>query len=66
MEGKVKFFNDRKGYGFLSVEGQKEDVFCHYSAIKMTGRKSLAEGDRVSFDVVDGEKGPQAQSVVKL
>ena len=66
MEGRVKFFNDKKGYGFLSVDGQKEDVFCHYSAIKMTGRKTLAEDDKVSFDIADGEKGPVAQNVVKL
>jgi CspA family cold shock protein len=63
-EGTVKWFDDAKGYGFISQEGGK-DVFVHFSSIQHEGFRSLAEGDRVNFDVVDGPKGPQAASVVK-
>ena len=63
-EGTVKWFDDSKGYGFISQEGGK-DVFVHYSSIQREGFRSLAEGDRVSFEVVDGPKGPQAANVVK-
>ena len=67
MEGVVKWFDDKRGFGFLSVEGMKKDTFVHYSAIKGgTGRKTLAEGQAVEFDIVDGDRGPQAASVVKL
>ena len=62
-EGKVKWFNTRKGYGFISTDDGK-DIFVHYSNIESEGYKTLAEGDPVSFDVVDGEKGPRAENVV--
>jgi CspA family cold shock protein len=62
-EGKVKWFNTRKGYGFISTDDGK-DIFVHYSNIAAEGYKSLAEGDAVSFDVVDGEKGPRAENVI--
>ncbi len=64
-EGKVKWFNDKKGFGFIEQDGGK-DLFVHHSAIQGEGFKSLAEGDRVSFDVVDGAKGPAAANVRKL
>jgi CspA family cold shock protein len=63
--GTVKWFNVDKGYGFLEVEGEN-DVFVHFSAIQGDGFKSLDEGQTVQFDVVDGERGPQAANVVKL
>ncbi|AOZ93259.1 cold shock domain-containing protein [Paenibacillus crassostreae] len=65
MQGKVKWFNAEKGYGFLeTTEGG--DVFVHFSAIQTDGFKSLDEGQEVEFDVVDGARGPQAANVVKL
>jgi CspA family cold shock protein len=64
-EGKVKWFNDSKGFGFIEQEGGK-DLFVHHSAIQAEGLKSLAEGDRVSFDVTQGAKGPAAENVRKL
>ena len=64
-EGEVKWFNDSKGYGFIEQDGGK-DLFVHHSAIQGEGFKSLAEGDRVSFDVVQGAKGPAAENVRKL
>ena len=63
--GTVKWFNDAKGFGFLSREGGP-DVFVHFSAIQGSGFKSLAEGDRVEFEIVQGQKGPQAADVVKV
>jgi len=63
-KGTVKWFNDAKGFGFVRMDDGKE-VFVHYSAIVDKGFKSLAEGDTISFDVVEGPKGPQAANVVK-
>ena len=64
-QGTVKWFSEGKGYGFITVDGGS-DVFVHFSAIKVDGFKTLREGEKVSFDIVDGEKGPQAANVVKL
>jgi CspA family cold shock protein len=64
-EGTVKWFNDSKGYGFISQEGGK-DVFVHHESIQAEGFRSLAEGDHVEFEVVQGPKGPQAANVRKL
>ncbi len=64
-QGTVKWFNDQKGYGFISVEDGK-DVFVHHSAIEGSGFKSLQEGDRVSFEIEQGAKGPSAVKVKKL
>jgi CspA family cold shock protein len=63
--GKVKWFNDAKGFGFIEQEAG-EDVFVHFSAIQGEGFKTLVEGQEVEFDIVQGEKGPQAANVVKI
>lgn len=63
--GKVKWFSNAKGYGFIERENG-EDVFVHFSALQGEGFKSLDEGQKVQFDVVQGDKGPQAANVVKL
>ncbi|MBA4495362.1 cold shock domain-containing protein [Paenactinomyces guangxiensis] len=65
MQGKVKWFNAEKGYGFIEREGG-EDVFVHYSAIQMEGFKTLEEGQTVEFEIVEGSRGPQAANVVKM
>jgi CspA family cold shock protein len=63
--GKVKWFSAQKGYGFIECE-DGQDVFVHFSAIKSEGYKTLEEGQKVQFDIVQGEKGPQAKDVVKI
>ena len=64
-EGTVKWFNDRKGYGFIQKD-EGGDLFVHHSAISMEGFRTLAEGERVSFEIENGERGPAAKNVVKL
>jgi CspA family cold shock protein len=64
--GTVKWFNDAKGFGFITPEGGAKDCFAHYSEIQGNGFKSLAEGEKVEFDVIAGTKGPAAQKIVKL
>ena len=66
MTGSVKWFNDSKGFGFLTRDDGEKDVFVHHSAIQGEGFKSLTEGQRVEFEVVQGQKGPAAENVVKL
>ena len=65
VKGTVKWFNATKGYGFISTENG-DDVFVHYSAIEQDGFKTLEEGQQVEFEIVQGEKGPQATNVTKL
>jgi cold shock protein len=65
QNGKVKWFNNEKGFGFIEVEGG-DDVFVHFSAIQGDGYKALEEGQEVSFEIVEGNRGPQAANVVKL
>jgi len=64
-QGTVKWFNESKGYGFITPE-DGPDVFAHYSAIEEQGFKTLAEGNSVSFDIVEGDKGPKASNIVRL
>ncbi len=66
QQGTVKWFNDQKGFGFITVDGGGKDVFVHHSAIEGNGFKSLQEGDRVSFEVEQGAKGPSAVRVKKI
>ena len=63
--GTVKWFNDQKGFGFITPEDGADDVFVHQSAIQAEGFRSLSEGDRVEFEVVQGQKGPAAENVRK-
>ncbi|SFE16418.1 cold-shock protein [Peptostreptococcus sp. D1] len=63
--GVVKWFNNEKGFGFISVDGEN-DVFVHFSAIQGEGFKSLEEGQKVEFEIVDGSKGPQAANVTRI
>jgi CspA family cold shock protein len=64
--GTVKWFNDAKGFGFITPENGDKDCFVHHTAIKADGFRSLAEGERVEFDIVQGAKGPAAENVTKL
>jgi CspA family cold shock protein len=63
-EGTVKWFSAAKGFGFIGADDGGKDIFVHHSAIQMRGYKTLSEGDRVSFEVVKGNKGPQAEDVI--
>lgn len=65
-QGKVKWFSNAKGYGFIRTDGLDKDIFVHYSSIKIEGYKSLAEGDEVEFELIEGPKGPKAENVNKL
>ena len=65
LKGTVKWFNNAKGFGFIGRDDGNADVFVHYSAISSDGYKSLQEGDQVEFEIVDGQKGPQAGNVVR-
>jgi len=64
--GKVKWFNDQKGYGFIAPDDGSKDCFVHHNAIQGSGFKSLAEGQEVEFEIGEGPKGPQATNVVKI
>ena len=64
--GVVKWFNDSKGFGFITPENGQKDCFVHHSAIQGSGFKTLSEGERVEFDIVQGQKGPAAENVTKL
>jgi len=64
--GTVKWFNDTKGFGFITPEDGSKDCFVHHSAIQSNGFRTLAEGEKVEFDIVQGQKGPAAENVIRL
>jgi cold shock protein len=66
LTGRVKWFNEAKGFGFITPDGGQKDCFVHFSAISGSGFRTLNEGDRVEFDIVEGQKGPAAENVVRL
>ena len=66
IKGTVKWFNEQKGYGFITPDDGGEDCFVHFSAIKSDGFKTLQEGDKVEFEIAQGEKGPKAANVSKV
>jgi len=66
VRGKVKWFNDQKGYGFIAKDDGSGDVFVHFSVVQGDGFKTLAEGDNVEFDVIESDKGPKASNVKKV
>ena len=65
-KGKVKWFSNAKGFGFIQADGTEKDIFVHYSSISAEGYRSLDEGDDVEFELADGPKGPKAENVVKV
>ena len=65
-EGTVKWFDNRKGYGFIQTDGREEDIFVHYSVVEMSGLKTLEEGEKVAFELIESEKGLRAQNVHRL
>ena len=65
-KGKVKWFSNARGYGFILGEEVEKDIFVHHSSIKMDGYRTLSEGDAVQFDLVDGPKGPKAENVTRV
>lgn len=65
-KGKVKMFNKEKGYGFINMEGEKRDIFFHYSQIQQEGFKTIDDGQEVEFELVEGDRGLQAHNIVKL
>ncbi len=65
VKGKVKWFNDSKGFGFLRVEGEEKDIFVHHTSIKSEGFRTLNEEEEVEFELVQGAKGPKAENVVR-
>ena len=64
-KGKVKWFNDAKGFGFIQGDGVEKDIFVHHTAIQADGFRSLSEGDQVEFDLIEGPKGPKAEKVIR-
>lgn len=65
-QGTVRWFNNAKGYGFIGPDGDGKDVFAHFSQIQRKGYKTLAEGQRVEFDIAQGKKGPEAHNIVEI